>query len=483
MSTRRSKSKSKSKKKNKSNHPLIQTIPPPIDDLSKQVHDGELLNIKCNVPTLNEMVTMNQIVEAYLKKHKRIIYGGTAIEALLRLKGYKYREDKLIDYDFYSDQYNKDSIAIANELFKKNYKYVRRISAIHAQTYRIGAEFASDFIADVTYLPPKVYSILPTININNILYTDPQFIKIDMYNSITTPNFSVFRWEKSYKRLIALEKEYPISKSKLTKPKQLPDPIPGAVHTLIQDRILTFGTDTLVAGDYAYNQYVPDSPVPIAVYEMYTTRTDTLTSDFIKLLKKYKPTSKKYYPYLEIFPGSVSIFIDSQKTPIITLYDIGEICIGPKKINNINVITYHYQLRFLYSKYNVEGIFNKSKLDKSKYSYMIQSILDTAEKYNKKNSLTGIEASNPYQIFQIDCISENYDEARLGVFKRAFYGIGLTPLYKPSKKFIDADSVKDIYQKNMLGEEIKPEIKTRTQTRKVSLDYTIDDISDIVNIN
>lgn len=447
----------------------------PEDILHKQVEHGEIVNLYENVPKLDTMRKMNRVVEDYLKKTKRIIYGGTAIDALLKAKGFSVRKegDALIDYDFYSPLYEVDTITIANELCEKGYKYVRRLSAIHPYTFRVGAEFATEFIADVTYVPSKVYSKLPKINIGDYYYIDPQFAKIDLYKSVTNPHTNVVRWVKSYKRLTAMENLYPIAKGKLAAIH-----VPDSLTPKIQDTIKQFakGSKNLLAiGAYAYNLYtslVPGSPsVNVQEYEFYTINPAAESKRLQQALKKagFKNVEcKEFYDYMEIFPRKTTVF--SQNAPAVSFYLIGENCIGVREIQKTRLVNYHVLLMFLYGKYCVDGVIGKKKPVRDLYAWMIQSLMAAFNEYNKIHDFIGVEIKSPFRVFQVDCLSYDPEEARLAAYKRNFNGVRGYPLYKPEKMSINPEQLNEIYMGNFLGEEVDSE-QVKRQMSKLEKQY------------
>ena len=432
----------------------------PLDLLQNQIKKGEELNLHENVPKLATMRKMNRVVEDYLKKTQRIIYGGTAIDALLKAKGFQIRDtEALIDYDFYSPLYEVDTVSIANELNEKGYKYVRRVPAIHPYTFRVGAEFAPEFIADVTYIPSKVYSKLPKIKIGDFNYIDPQFAKIDLYKSVTNPHTNVVRWTKSYKRLIAMENFYPIAKSKLAAIH-----VPDSLNPKIQETIKRFaksGKGILVTGSYAYNLYTSLVPgvfnVNVQEYEFYAIDPLAESKRLTTALKRAglkKIDTKEFYDYLEIFPRKTVVYVQDQ--PVASFYLIGENCLGVREVDKTRLVNYHVLLMFLYGKYCVDGVIKKDKTMRNLYSWLIQSLMSTFDEYNKIHGTLGLEADNPFRIFQIDCLSYDPEEARLSAYKRNFYGIRGAPLYKPEKVRINPDQLNEIYLGNFLGEEVNP---------------------------
>jgi len=167
-----------------------------------------------------------------------------------------------------------------------------------------------------------------------------------------------------------------------------------------------------------------------------------------------KIDTKEFYDYLEIFPRKTVVYVQDQ--PVASFYLIGENCLGVREVDKTRLVNYHVLLMFLYGKYCVDGVIKKDKTMRNLYSWLIQSLMSTFDEYNKIHGTLGLEADNPFRIFQIDCLSYDPEEARLSAYKRNFYGIRGAPLYKPEKVRINPDQLNEIYLGNFLGEEVNP---------------------------
>jgi hypothetical protein len=180
---------------------VLDKIPDIIETLDE--HHNKILN--------NKYGLANKIVYEFIKKNNRILYGGMAIDAALKLKNDGiYDDNEFPDYDFFSPDFIKDSIIIANTLYDAGYKYVRRIPALHPHTIRIQIDF-NVYIADINYLDKGHYDAIPTIKYNNVKYIAPEFMKITMYESFSRI-VNVYRWDKDLNRLNKIIKYYPSPK-------------------------------------------------------------------------------------------------------------------------------------------------------------------------------------------------------------------------------------------------------------------------------
>lgn len=440
-----------------------------MDVLQQRVEDGELLNLKVVPPTLDTVKAMNAVVESYLAKNSNTtaVYGGTAIETLL---GTLDTTNKVIDYDFYAPNYQKISIELANALYDQKFKYVRRINAIHPDTFRVGAEFAKEFVADITYFPSKAFKKVPKVKINGISYINPQFLKIDLYKSITRPNFNVYRWRKSYNRLLKMEEKYPL-------PFHVP-PLPESLPASTLKKIRTYASkrNLILTGTEAYNYYqqkVHGQTHPVEAFEFYTINASSEARKLAKALGT-KYTTTKFYPFLNILPRKTAVF--HKNTPIAIFYEIGYDCISK---NLDNIITYHCLLCFLYAKYNI-AVINQNANAKALYSFQINSLREANNTYNKTNKLTGLEPSNPFRIFQTTCTSDNPDGILLSATRRQFYQLPQAKTYKPEKEYIDPKKIKEVYSGNYLGEPIGPEEKSQITALNSFEPEILDTINDEV---
>src|SRR5688500_11632394 len=84
-------------------------------------------------PAYNDLVRAIEIVKKFITDHELIIYGGSAIDYALRLKGDKIYDDKTLavpDLDFYSPTNVEHSYQLADILYAKGFKNVRVIRAM-----------------------------------------------------------------------------------------------------------------------------------------------------------------------------------------------------------------------------------------------------------------------------------------------------------------------------------------------------------------
>jgi len=156
-----------------------------------------------------------KIVEKFLKDNKFVCYGGTAINNLLPNAIQFYDKDiDMPDYDFFSPNALEDAKKLADIYYKKSFTEVEAKVGVHAGTYKVFVNFLP--VADITQLDPKLYSALKkeAININGINYAPPNYLRMAAYLELSRPDGDTSRWEKVLRRLMLLNKNYPINEKK-----------------------------------------------------------------------------------------------------------------------------------------------------------------------------------------------------------------------------------------------------------------------------
>lgn len=182
-----------------------------MDDLENIVERLELENDKrlASKPTVK--VSLG-IVADFLKAHPVMCYGGTAINNLLPPEDRFYDPVTTIpDYDFYSKTPQEHAVIIADKLKDAGIEAVEVKPGIHLGTFKVFANYEG--VADITHLDTEIFDRLwkegPVKE--GIHYVPPDFLRMSMYLELSRPQGDVSRWTKVYKRLMLLNKHYPIS--------------------------------------------------------------------------------------------------------------------------------------------------------------------------------------------------------------------------------------------------------------------------------
>jgi len=218
------------------------------------------------VTNSEEVKTMIQIVEQFIKDKQLICYGGTAINNILPTYDQFYNKDiEIPDYDFYSINALDDAKELANVYYKLGYLEVEAKSGVHPGTYKVFVNFIP--IADITFLDNTIYHSIKkdSITIAGIKYAPPNFLRMSMYLELSRPYGDVSRWEKVLKRLNLLNKHYPLESGlkcsivKKYKNTELPTKLHIAInktektYNLIRDSFIQQGA--VFFGNFSTNLY------------------------------------------------------------------------------------------------------------------------------------------------------------------------------------------------------------------------------------
>ena len=151
------------------------------------------------------------ILEDFLKKKRLVCYGGTAINNILPLDDQFYDKDiEIPDYDFYSPNALDDASELADIYYNAGFHEVEAKAGVHHGTYKVYVNFIP--VADITYLEKSLFKRVQkeAIRVYGILYCPPNFLRMNMYLELSRPAGDISRWEKVLKRLILLNKNYPL---------------------------------------------------------------------------------------------------------------------------------------------------------------------------------------------------------------------------------------------------------------------------------
>lgn len=158
-----------------------------------------------------ELLHALTIVAEFIKRKKRVCYGGTAMNAILPdAKKFYDPEFDLPDYDFYTPALEKDVEELVKDLKDAGFKDVYHRVGIHEGTKKILVNFVA--VADISRIEPELFAILykRSIQKGGIHYTDPDVLRMMMYLELSRPRGQVARWEKVFERLQLINSIFPV---------------------------------------------------------------------------------------------------------------------------------------------------------------------------------------------------------------------------------------------------------------------------------
>jgi hypothetical protein len=255
--------KSKNKTKHKCNETQKTFEEKELEILRSSIDKAEEIQGKA-VAQSPEILKIISILENFLKMKKLICYGGTAINNILPEYDQFYNKDvEIPDYDFYSPNSLSDSKELADIYNKAGYNDVEARAAVHVGTYKVFVNFIP--VADVTHMEPKLFKTVlrDSIKINGIHYAPPNFLRMSVYKELSRPKGDISRWEKVYKRLVLLNKHYPLKNPKCNSMQFIRDfegksEDSSVIYDTIKDTMIDLGV--IFIGGFAsslYGKYMP----------------------------------------------------------------------------------------------------------------------------------------------------------------------------------------------------------------------------------
>jgi hypothetical protein len=162
-----------------------------------------------------------KVVEAFLRSHRVMCYGGTAINNLLKPKDQFYDFTREVpDYDFYSATPQEHAMEIADKLYAEHIPDIQVKPGVHLGTFKVFADYTG--VADVSEMSPELFDRLwnEGYEKDGIHYVTPNFLRMSTYLELSRPEGDVSRWNKVYKRMMLLNEEYPLTCKERTTPDE-----------------------------------------------------------------------------------------------------------------------------------------------------------------------------------------------------------------------------------------------------------------------
>lgn len=403
------------------------------DNLDKIEADALKQSYKLLDPTNQEYNKVRNIIIDFIKKEKRIIYGGSAYHAIIQKNNKEvgiYKEYERYDTEFYSPDPIRDMIVICNLLDDADIKYVIGRQAQHDETFTIFANFNQ--YCDMSYMPTTIFNNIEYIEINGIRYIHPDYILIDIFRMYNDPLTSYWRLPKVFKRmkLLLTEYEFDFKKEKPVKFDQIKDHL--SIINFIVPKVVEKFKNILFVGQLAYQLYInPDKENPINSENINQIEiicdNPTEVGKYIKSLTYNwlsENNNKQLTNYDNLF--SVKFFnryfqywaprsiIYYNGNPIFTIIGNFGRCIPYNKVildNKLEIFVGSFLVIFNYFfvGYHYENIIKNNFYYKNKQ--ISDSLLTVRNEYLTKNNKNVLDATI-YKEFIIDCIGKTLEFSR-----------------------------------------------------------------------
>lgn len=424
---------------------------------------AEIFDDKYLIPTSEEYKKVKKIILDYIKKKKRIIYGGYAQNELIKKKDINddFYGNSRADVEIYSPKPLEDLIELCDILNKERIFSIKGDEGVHEETYKLFANFEN--YADISYMDPYVYENCPTIELDGLIYTHPHFMLVDAYRVYTDPMTSFFRLDKNLERFPLLERHYPFDTNyfSITYEEKINKKLNLDILRFIRKNII-HKSKLVVVGHYAVEyltKKVEDKSLQIPFYPYYELISSNYRKDRDKISSIFKSkygdkvSYKKHYKFFMFWDERSEFYYEGQL--ILKLFGNNERCIvynySDAKLTNF--ATYQLVICYLLIDYNY-AIITNNKIEKNNFLAMLDFVLKAKNKYLDENDKNVLDIT-PFQHLTLKCIGEPVDpirQSRLNGLKNLEKGRAFKYNYYP--KMGKKGKVPNIKFKDKSGKEI-----------------------------
>lgn len=408
------------------------------DQLDQIVDESNTIRNRVIEPTIDDYRQGMEVIRDFIKKKKRIVYGGDAYNRLVKDKDptdaiYKANDRK--DIEFYTPEPIQDLVELCNLLYEKQFPFVQGSQAQHDETYKVYVNFEN--LCDMSYMPRNVFSNMPAITIDGILYTHPNWILVDIFRQYNDPITSYWRLkDKTFFRANTLMKHYPLRLDTSKKIKN--DTKHLNYKQQIFDKISTM-TTIIFIGSICRNYYTTlSNKLDYSCMELLSInlREDAkMINQYIEQVLGNKHLEIKitmYRPFFQFWDERVEFYLDN--TCILKVYGANGMCLPynnlylkQDKINKIQTGGHYKPIKggsdcqvikigtfilalnhlLIHRQYQYVNRSDDYKL----YEHMMKNMLDKRNEYLNQNVITVMDNS-PYKEFVMRCSGETVDTCR-----------------------------------------------------------------------
>jgi len=396
-------------------------------------------------PTYTEYLTIFTLISNYIKRHKKIVYGGIALNEMLKKKKPSdviYKEYSINDIEIYSSDPVQDVKNLCNMLYEKKYPYIEGKEADHPGTFTVFVNFEK--YCDITYVPKVIYNNMHTIEVNGYTIIHPLFVLTDSIRVYCDPMTSYRRLEKTFIRtnkLLSIT-QFVAERGIIKEDTKYTNIIQSLLEKIKDIKNIIFIDD--IAYNYYIEQYSKNetneshigaivSDFEKNVIKIYNILCDIIAEKDINFKENMK--IEEYNPFFQFWDHRIIIYYNKQ--PLLTLYKNNKKCIQYQEITKyglkIRIANFTETLLFYLFYYNFNAIF---KLSYNKYENRIGNLLFAKNSYLSKHKLTVVDKS-PFREFQIECLGDTIDSKRLNrlqINKRLKKNQPVVYRYKPEDK-------------------------------------------------
>lgn len=405
----------------------INTVNDNVNSIIEKARNREIQIIE---PTLTEFKKVRTVILDYIKKQKRIIYGGFAWNYLVKKitpGDAFYTDTDYTDVEFYSNKPIEDVKKLCDILQDKGFKFIQGKSAQHDDTYTIFVNFTA--YCDISYMPSNIYYSVMTEKIDGLRLIHPKFIMIDILRQYNDPLTSFWRLDKNIKRGRLIIKNYPLELS--TKPIDIPK-LNKETITLIDYLLpnLVKSKHILFIGNVAFNVFNnPNININKQISKYDNTAFEAVSTNISKdaemayyIIYKYfmdmnklelfsdKILLEQFYPFFQ-FTDKKIVFKYGGEV-FLTIYGNNKKCIPYHEIslshNNIlypiRIGTFNFNFMMCLIKFH-RAYIEKNKNNKNLLDFIMYKLLKSRDDFFETNNKTILDQTI-FEDFKVDCLGE-----------------------------------------------------------------------------
>ena len=419
----------------------IITVNENIDSLMDKARNREIQLIE---PTLDEFTKVRQIILDFIKKEKRIIYGGYAWHNLIKkvepADGF-YKDTDYTDIEFYSNKPIEDMKKICDILYAKGFKPIQGKSAQHEDTYTIFVNFTG--YCDISYMPSNVFYGAMTENINGYRMIHPKFILVDILRQFNDPMTSFWRLDKNVKRGKIMMKHYPIEfniKNNTNIPVLSNETI-NLVNVILP--LISKMKHILFIGLVAHGAYTnPNTDLSKQTINYNNNPIEIISTSAIKdvetiynYIVKYfidkgditgfddKILMEQYFPFFQFTDKKVVFKYKGEV--FLTIYRNNEKCIpynevklslNKTTINGVKIGTFNVCFMYNLIRFH-QSVVEKEQNNASLYDLLMSQMIDQRNDFLDKQNKTILDETI-YEDFKVNCLGDPVSPMRKFMLSR-----------------------------------------------------------------
>jgi hypothetical protein len=396
-----------------------------VDNIIEKARNREIQIIE---PTLSEFKKVNSIILDFIKKEKKIIYGGYAWNTLIKKvtpSDAFYTDNAYIDVEFYSNKPIEDVKKLCDILQDKGFKFIQGKSAQHEDTYTIFVNFTA--YCDISYMPSNLFNSIMTENIDGFRMIHPKFIMVDILRQFNDPLTSFWRLDKNIKRGKLIIKNFPLELS--TKPftiNKLDNDVLKLMDYLIPN--LVKSEYIIFIGQIAFNTFANPNTILFEQKSYYdSSPIEIISTNLVKdvetaynIIFKYfmdinigenfadKILLEQFHPFFQFVDKKVYFKYGGNK--FLTIYGNNEKCIPYHNISMyyknksypIKICTFNFHFMINLIKFH-HAYLEKNKKDQNMQDYIMYQLITFRNNFFKANNKNILDQTI-FEDFKVECL-------------------------------------------------------------------------------